>query len=395
MTVTPNPPSARPHDDAVEWLPDDPPPRISRMAGWVLIGVFVAAGLTSVLLRLPETVRCRFTLVPEEGADPIQAPVAGVLEGIHATEGHEVDAGVPLFEIRSDEVLTWQTDLRNTTEDLRAMEERVRRSDQAHTSLLEINEAGRQQIMQEREFRRTYRDAVQKFLQSSQYLYKEKLISGVELAKAELELAGGERDLNIAEQSYHKIQLERTRTETERSLQRSEEAAAIEKFKATADSLRRRLVHCEAGTMIVRAPYRAVVISVSHRNPGGVVRPGLELCQLARVEGRPVAELRLSQSGLHQVVPGQNVRLFLDAFPYQRYGALPAHITWVSASAVKSGGEPRFHARATIDRPGFSVNGSDLSVRAGMVGEARIRVGERTLIEYVFEPLKALREQAK
>lgn len=393
--MSPIPPNTRPHDDSVDWLPNDPPPAFSRLAGWVLIGVFVAAGLTSVLLRLPETVRCRFTLVPEAGADPIQAPVAGVLEHAHAYEGQEVEAGAPLFEIRSDDVLTWQTDLRNASEDLRAMEERVRRSEEAHRSLMEINEAGRLQSVQEREFRKTYRDAVGKFLESSRYLFAEKLISGVELSKAELEMAGGERDLNIAEQSYHKVTLERTRLETERSLQRSEEVAAIEKFKSTADSLRQRLVHCESGILTIRAPYRSVIISVAQRNPGSVVRPGLELCQLARVEGRPVAELTLSQAGLHQVIPGQNARLFLDSFPYQRYGALPARVTWVSVSAVVTAGEPRFHARASLDQPGFSFDGASVPARAGMIGEARIRVGERTLIEYVFEPLKALREQSR
>ncbi|MEN9674424.1 MAG: hypothetical protein RIS76_320 [Verrucomicrobiota bacterium] len=393
--MTPTLPHTRPHDDDVDWLPDDPPPRISRLAGWVLIGVFMAAVLAAVLLRIPETVRCRFSLVPEAGADPIQASVAGVLESVRSAEGQEVEAGAPLFEIRSEDVSTWQTDLRNAVEDLRAMEERSRRSEEAYQSLLEINEAGRLQIVQERSFRERYRDTVKDFVRRSRYLRDEKLISEVEFLKAELELAGGEKDLNISEQTYHKIELERTQLKTDRNLQRSEEQAAIEKLKVTAASLRQRLVNCESGILTVRAPYRAVVVSVAQRNPGSVVRPGLELCQLARIESRPVAELRLSQSGLDQVVPGQKVRLFVDAFPYQRYGALPGQITWVSASAVLTAGEPQFRARASLDQSEFLVKGTAVPVRAGMMGEARIRVGERTLIEYVFEPLKALREQTR
>jgi hypothetical protein len=48
-----------------------------------------------------------------------------------------------------------------------------------------------------------------------------------------------------------------------------------------------------------------------------------------------------------------------------------------------------------LDQTAFTVNGVAIPVRTGMVGEARIRVGERTLIEYVFEPLKALREKSQ
>ena len=391
----PTPSHARPHDAVVEWLPDEPSPRISRLAGWVLLGVFLAAGIASVLVRLPETVRCRFTLIPEEGADPIQSPVQGVLRQVHAIEGREVEAGAALFEIHSDEVLTWQTDLRNASEDLRAIEERSRRSEEAHRALLEINESGRQQIAQERQFRERYRDTVQDFVRRTRELYDLKLISQVELLKTELELAGGEKDLNIVEQSYHKIGLERAQLETARNLQRSEEQAGIEKLKSTVASLRQRLVDSDSGLLTVRAPYRAMVISISQRSPGSVVRPGLELCQLARTGGRPVAELKLPQSGLDQVVDGQKARLFLDAFPYERYGTLPARITWVSPTAISAAGDLQFRARAVLEQDGFPVRGTHVPVRVGMAGEARIRVGERTLIEFVFEPLKALREQGR
>lgn len=393
--MTPTSAHSPPPKDSVEWLPEDPPPRISRLAGWVLIGIFLAAAVTSVVLKLPETVRCRFTLILLEGADPIQSPVEGVLHQVRAMEGQEVEAGAVLFEIRSDTILSWQTELSAAREDLAAMEERSRRNEEAHRSLLEINEAGRLQIAQERAFRGQYRDTVQNFVRRSQYLRDEKLISEVELLKAELELAEGEKDLNISEQTYHKNNLERTQLETERSLQRSEEKAAIEKFKTTAESLRQRLVNCESGLLTIRAPFRATVISVAQHAPGSVVRPGLELCQVARTGGRPVAELKLSQAGLDQIATGQKARLFFDAFPYQRYGALSSLITWVSPSAILASGDLQFRARATLDQDAFSVNGTPVPVRSGMGGEARIRVGERTLIEFVFEPLKALREQSR
>jgi multidrug efflux pump subunit AcrA (membrane-fusion protein) len=230
---------------------------------------------------------------------------------------------------------------------------------------------------------------------AAQTLFDSKLISQVENLKAQLELAAGQKDLSISEQALNKNSLERKQLETERNLHRSEEQATISKLKGRIASLKQRLVNCESGVLSVRAPFHAMIISVAQRNQGSVVRPGLELCQLARIEGRPVADLKIPQSGLDQVVPGQTARLFFDAFPYQRYGARSAQVNWVSPSAVATGSDLQFHARATLDRDSFPVNGTNVPVRVGMVGEARIRVGERTLIEYVFEPLKALRERSR
>lgn len=377
----------------MDWLPSEPPPRVACLTGWFLIGIFAAAVLAAALLQVPETVRCRFALVPAEGADPLQSPVRGVLQTVRVTEGQTVAAGDLLFEIRSDEVITWQTALHGAVQDLRAMEERVRRSEEAHAALLEINAAGREQIAQERAFRTQFRDTVKDFVRRSQELRDLQLISEVELLKARLELAAAEKDLNISEQSYHKIGLERTQLETERQLQRSEEQSEIEKLKVTAEGLRQRLEGGASGLLPVRAPYPAVVTSIGQKNAGGVVSPGLELCQLARLESRPVAALDLPQNGLDRVVPGQAARLFFDAFPYQRYGTLPSRVDWVSPSAILSSNRLAFRARATLDRDAFATPSGALAVRVGMVGEARIRVGTRTLIEFAFEPLKALRER--
>ncbi|MBX3734261.1 MAG: HlyD family efflux transporter periplasmic adaptor subunit [Verrucomicrobiae bacterium] len=393
--MTPRLSQTLPPTDATDWLPDQPPPRWSRLAASLLLGLFTIAMISAWMIRLPETVRCRFKLVPAGGADPIQSPVQGVLAEVRVAEGQEVEEGSTLLVVRSDEVLTWQTALRGAEEDLRAMEERARRSEEAHRSLLEINTAGHEQLAQERSFRERYRDTVKDFVRRTRELRDLLLISEVELLRSELDLAAAEKDLNISGQSLHKNLLERTRLETERSLQRSEELAAMEKFRVMAASLRERLLNCESGSLLVRAPYRAVVVAVARQNAGGVVHPGIELCQLARVEGTPVVALTLPQGGLDQVAPGQTARLFFDAFPYQRYGTLPSQIDWVSLSAVASAGDLEFRGRARLEQTGFRVRDTLIPVRAGMVGEARIRVGERSLIEYAFEPLKALRERAR
>ena len=85
-------------------LPQDPPPRVVRWIGWLLVAMFAAALDGRLVVEVPETVRCPFVLVPTGGADPIQAPALAVVAEVQVTEGQQVAAGAELFVLRSDEI---------------------------------------------------------------------------------------------------------------------------------------------------------------------------------------------------------------------------------------------------------------------------------------------------
>src|SRR6266700_2416816 len=79
-----------------ELLPQEPPPQVVRWTGWMLIAIFIAVVLISVLVQ-------------ENGADPIQSPLMAVVQAVKVAEGQEVPAGAELFVLRSDEIWAWQT----------------------------------------------------------------------------------------------------------------------------------------------------------------------------------------------------------------------------------------------------------------------------------------------
>ncbi|MEY2439530.1 MAG: hypothetical protein QOI34_915, partial [Verrucomicrobiota bacterium] len=94
-------------DTESDMLPTDPPPWIMRTLGWLLIGGFLFAFLIAMVMRIPETVRCPFILVPAAGADPIQSPRQAIISRVAVTEGQTVKAGEDLFVLRSDEIRGW------------------------------------------------------------------------------------------------------------------------------------------------------------------------------------------------------------------------------------------------------------------------------------------------
>src|SRR5712691_334742 len=95
-----------------EMLPQEPPSWIIRSMAWLLLAAFLFALLLAIVLRLPETVRCPFVLVPATGADPIQSPHQAVISRVSVGEGAAVKKGAELFVLRSDEIRGWDTQFR-------------------------------------------------------------------------------------------------------------------------------------------------------------------------------------------------------------------------------------------------------------------------------------------
>ena len=378
-----------------EMLPQDPPPWFVRTTSWLLIAMFLVGVLAAIVVRLPETVTCPFVLVPAQGADPIQAPLSAVVDKVCVAEGETVKVGALLFVLRSDSIRGLDTQSRTLGEDLRSREESLAKTDTAYASQLEIKTAEIGQAESEVKFREKHAATSRDLVARMEKLSKKGGIAQVELIKFRLEAAESEKDYSVAQRSLQQVNFDRERIQTEHARQRNEDLAEIEKLKFKLAALKGDMEGSQLNLLSVRAPYDAVVISMSQRNAGSVVQNGQELCQLAPTNSKPRARLTLAESGLPKLAIGQRIRFFFDAFPYQRYGAVSAKLDWISPSAVSSAEGPHFVALASLDAADMPSRRHPLSLRVGMGGQARIVVGQRTMIEYAFEPIQQLRENMR
>src|SRR4029453_133901 len=118
-------------DAESDMAPQEPPPWIIRSTAWLLLAAFLFALLIAIVMRLPETVRCQFVLIPATGADPIQSPPQAIVSRVPVVEGQPVKADEELFVLRSDEIRGWDTQFRTLTEDLHSKEESIIQSETA------------------------------------------------------------------------------------------------------------------------------------------------------------------------------------------------------------------------------------------------------------------------
>jgi len=376
-----------------EMAPQEPPPWIIRSTAWLLMAAFLFALLIAIVMRLPESVRCPFVLVPATGADPIQAPHQAVISHVAVSEGQTVKSGEELFVLRSDEIRGWDTQFRTLTEDLRTKEESLTESDTAYAAQLNIKRAEIEQAKSEVKFRENHAKTSRELVTRMEKLAEKGGISEVDLIKLKLDLAGSEKDFSVAQRTAQQVNLDRERMETERQRQRGEQLADIEKLKMRIGALKADLENTQQNLLTVRSPYDGVIISMDQRTVGSVVQQGQVLCQLAPKDAKPRARMTLNETGLPKLAVSQRVRYFFEAFPYQRYGAVTGKLDWISPSAVTSPDGSHFIASASLDRTAIEPRpGQVLPLRVGMKGEAHIIVGGRTLIEYAFEPIRQLRE---
>jgi membrane fusion protein len=123
------------------------------------------------------------------------------------------------------------------------------------------------------------------------------------------------------------------------------------------------------------------------------------------------AELEVPTRAAGFVKPGTPVKLRVDAFPYARFGQLPAHVREVSQSAVAmaptadppagtggagpSGSNGVYRVRVVIDATDGAALAWRDSLKAGMRVQASLVAEKRTLIEWVLEPLAGLQVAAR
>ena len=376
--------------------PQEPPPWIIRGTAWLLLGAFLFAMLIAIIMRLPETVDCRFVLIPATGADPIQSPRQAIISRVAVEEGQPVKSGEQLFVLRSDEIGGWDTQFGTLTADLRTKQESLNRNESAYAAELGIKSEEIEQSKSEIKFRENHAQTSRDLVTRMEKLAKEGGESQIDLIKLKLDLAGSEKDLSVAQRTLQQVTLDRERMETEHARQRGEEQAEIEKLKLRIGALKKDLENAQGNLLTVRSPYEGVVISMDQRTVGSFVQQGQVLCQLAQKGSKPHARMTLNEAGLPKLALAQRVRYFFEAFPYQRYGTVTGKVDWISPSAVATTEGSHFVALGSLDRYEISSHtGQALPLRVGMKGDAHIIVGSRTLIEYAFEPIRQLRESMK
>jgi membrane fusion protein len=395
-----------PWNDETAFLETTPPHWAARGLAWVILTLFAFTILVAVTVRVPETVSGRFTLVPQQGADPVRALKEGVVSEVRVEEGQQVTRGAVLMVLNSAPLSDRSSELRTLETQQRTDRERLTIAASQYETRQRADAAEAQRLRTKGSFLERLIGSKQHRLAQTRQLADSALagmrsgsVGRLEATRLDIEASTLAEEVQIAQNDLDDTHADVARLardveardleyrETRRGLEESLETARIR-----IASLQRDLVNLTDRGLEVTAPCDGTVLRMRVGAAGAVVSEGEVLSEMACAGHKLVAQFVLPEAGVPRVKAGQSVKLRFDAFPYQRFGVQFGTVRWLGPAGTTGADSNGFRALVDLGADSVRVLGQLHALLAGMGGRADVVVGRRTLVSYAFEPIRALRE---
>ena len=149
---------------------------------------------------------------------------------------------------------------------------------------------------------------------------------------------------------------------------------------------------------LVTAPIAGVITAINVSTGDSIGDHRLILSILPR-DSHLFAWLLIPSRAAGLTDDGQRVRLMYDSFPYQKFGTQAGTIISISDAAINPGDitgpmqvhEPVFVAKVALQKNTITAFGEEKSLQADMLLTADIVLAKRSILDWMLNPLHALR----
>ena len=146
---------------------------------------------------------------------------------------------------------------------------------------------------------------------------------------------------------------------------------------------------------VVRASMNAVVNRLLVNTIGGVVQPGSPMLELVPIDDELVVEVEISPKDIAYVIPGQRASIKLTAFDFAKFGALDGEVTKISADSIsKEDGSIWYLCQVSVPVDTMTTLGKTIKIQTGMVAQVDIISGEKTVLQYLLQPVTKIANEA-
>ena len=145
----------------------------------------------------------------------------------------------------------------------------------------------------------------------------------------------------------------------------------------------------------LRAPQAGIVKDLATHTAGTVAAPGTILMTLVPEGDKLVAEVWLSNQDVGFVRSGQEAKLKLASFQFQKYGLVQGRVVHINADASeapsareRSVNPLAFRALVELASQELLADGRRYALQPGMQVAGEIHLGTRTILEYLLSPVQ-------
>ena len=165
------------------------------------------------------------------------------------------------------------------------------------------------------------------------------------------------------------------------------------RLSAVGEELKKAIVRQQR--MQLTSPVDGTVLQLAVHTLGEVVQTGEQLMIVVPNDVGLEVEALLLNKDKGFVSGGDEAEVKLEAFPFTKYGTIPAEVTLVSNDAVEQ--EDRglvFPTRLALARNWIRAEGDNVPLTPGMAVTVEVKTGKRRVIEYLLTPLLRYRDEA-
>jgi membrane fusion protein len=385
------------------------PLSVKLLAG-LLAGAILGAAVFAAMASYARKATVSGWLVPDLGLIRATAPAPGLVKRLLVSEGSMVAPGARIAEL----VFSSETASGNTGEriarSLAAEKEAIKARNQAQITKLigeqaqaerrikglqgELAQARSQVKLQERRLRLA-QDLVTRSepLVGKGYMPRKEFDARVSAALA------AEQELNAQIRQVAAVERELADLDGRLKAIPIEIAAAKAELQAAEEALQQRSIDTDARRMqFITAPLGGRVAALPVV-AGQSVQAGTTIAIITPEGGRLEAELLTPSRAVGFIRPDQEVRLMLQAFPYQRFGAVVGKVRSVSSTVLGPAEiaipginvqEPVFRVRVALDRESINAYNETISLQPGLLLSADIVFDRRSLLQWLFDPIYAV-----
>ena len=178
---------------------------------------------------------------------------------------------------------------------------------------------------------------------------------------------------------------------TEIYQERSQVTGEIAELEVRLPAIRQRLKETE-----IRSPIDGIVNRVFFNSLGAVVSSGEIIAEIVPTQGKLLVEAFIDPKDIATIEPGQPAKISLTAYDPSKYGYLLGTLTKVSADTVfrEETKSSAYAVNLSIDSEIYESDTVPVSIVPGMIAQVDIIRGERTILEYFWQPVAKMKDAA-
>ncbi|PIW61789.1 HlyD family efflux transporter periplasmic adaptor subunit [Shewanella sp. CG12_big_fil_rev_8_21_14_0_65_47_15] len=150
----------------------------------------------------------------------------------------------------------------------------------------------------------------------------------------------------------------------------------------------------ESNNLVLKAPISGVISSIK-LNVGEFAFSGDYLVTIIPTDSKLEAEVFVPTRAIAFIKEEEEVSIKFDAFPFQKFGIAHGKVSYVSRNITFSSetasklafNEPVYKVKIQLEKQYIHAYGNNNYLIPGMLLQANINTGKRTLIEWLLEPI--------